>query len=103
LTDDGGLLVGTDAGLAELRDGVAAPVPEVGERAVTQLLARDDSRWVGTAADGLFYDVGAGWQQETTDGVLPSNRVTALAAVEDAVWVGGATGGLARYDLSIEE
>ena len=103
LTDDGGLLVGTDAGLAELREGVAAPVPEIGERAVTQLLARDDTRWVGTVADGLFYDVGAGWQQETTDGVLPSNRVTALAAVEDAVWVGGATGGLARYDLSIEE
>ncbi len=103
LTDDGGLLVGTDAGLAELREGVAAPVPEVGERAVTQLLARDASRWVGTAADGLFYDVGAGWQQETTDSVLPSNRVTALAAVEDAVWVGGTTGGLARYDLSSEE
>lgn len=103
LTNDGGLLVGTDAGLTELRAGVAAPVPEVGERTVTQILARDDSLWVGTAADGLFYDAGAGWQQATTDGVLPSNRVTALAAVEDAVWVGGATGGLARYDLSSEE
>lgn len=101
--EDGGLFVGTAAGLAELRDGVAAPVPEVGERAVTQILALDDSLWVGTAADGLFYDAGAGWQQETTDGALPANRVTALAAFRDAVWVGGATGGLARYDLSIEE
>jgi hypothetical protein len=69
--EDGGLFVGTAAGLAELRDGVAAPVPEVGERAVTQILALDDSLWVGTAADGLFYDAGAGWQQETTDGALP--------------------------------
>jgi ligand-binding sensor domain-containing protein len=103
LTDAGGLLVGTDAGLAELSAGVATPVSEVGERTVTQILARDDSLWVGTAADGLFYDVGDGWQQATTDGVLPSNRVTALAAVEDAIWVGGATGGLARYVLSIEE
>jgi ligand-binding sensor domain-containing protein len=103
LTGDGVLLVGTDAGLAELRGGVTLSVPEVGARTVTQLLAVGDTRWVGTVADGLFYATGTGWQQATTAGILPSNHVTALAAFGGAVWVGGATGGLARYDLSSEE
>lgn len=103
LTGDGALWVGADAGVAELRAGVTLPVSEVGARPVTQLLAVDGSRWVGTVADGLFYDAGAGWQQATTEGILPSNHVTALAAFGGAVWVGGVTGGLARYDLSSEE
>lgn len=103
LTGDGALLVGTDAGLAELRAGVALSAPDIGARLVTQILALDDARWVGTVADGLFYDVGAGWRQATTEGVLPANHVTALATFGDAVWVGGATGGLARYDLSNKE
>ncbi|HHW84595.1 MAG TPA: hypothetical protein GX400_00110 [Chloroflexi bacterium] len=102
-TGDGALLVGADAGVAELSAGVTLPVSEVSARPVTQLLAIDGSRWVGTVADGLFYDTGAGWQQATTEGILPSNHVTALAAFGGAVWVGGATGGLARYDLSSEE
>ena len=90
LTDAGTLFVGSDAGLAELRDGVIAAVPTLGARAVTQLLAYAGSVWVGVAEDGLFYDAGAGWQQETTAGALPANQVTALAAAANTVWVGGA-------------
>ncbi|MFO7631862.1 MAG: two-component regulator propeller domain-containing protein, partial [Caldilinea sp.] len=101
--DDELLYVGTDAGLAELRTGLATSMPEIGERAVTQVLVLDDSIWVGTADDGLFYDAGDGWQQETTAGALPSDRVTALASVDGAVWVGGDTGGLVRYLLPTKE
>ncbi len=103
LTADGALLVGTDAGLAELRAGVVAPVPEIGERAVTHILAVDATMWVGTIGDGLFYNLGASWQQATTQNILPSNHVTALTDFGNAVWVGGASGGLARYDLSSKE
>lgn len=103
LMADGALLVGTDDGLAELRAGVVAPAPEIGARTVTQLLAIDNAMWVGTSGDGLFYNLGANWQQATTEDILPSNHVTALATFGDAVWVGGATGGLARYALSSEE
>jgi ligand-binding sensor domain-containing protein len=103
LTADGALLVGSDAGLVELRDGAITPVTALGERSVTELLVHDASIWVGAGEEGLFYDVGTGWQQETTAGALPANRVTALAAGDDAVWVGGATGGLVRYELPPKE
>ncbi|MBE2238145.1 MAG: hypothetical protein IAE81_10165 [Caldilineaceae bacterium] len=103
LSGDGALLVGTDAGLVELRDGMATPLAALGERAITQVLVQDGATWVGTAADGLFYQSGEDWQQETTAGALPSNHVTALQAVDGDVWVGGATGGLARYRLPTEE
>ena len=53
LSGDGALLVGTDAGLAELRDGIAMPLPALGERAITQVLVQGGATWVGTAADGL--------------------------------------------------
>ncbi|MBK8798364.1 MAG: hypothetical protein IPM07_19445 [Anaerolineales bacterium] len=103
LSGDGALLVGTDAGLAELRDGIAMPLPALGERAITQVLVQGGATWVGTAADGLFYQSGEEWQQETTAGALPSNHVTTLQAVDGDVWVGGAMGGLARYRLPTEE
>jgi ligand-binding sensor domain-containing protein len=101
--EDGTLYVGADIGLAELRNGAAAPLPAIGEHTVTQLLVLDGALWVGTERDGLFYDVGEGWQQETTAGALPANHITALAADDGAVWIGGETGGLVRYSLAIEE
>ncbi len=99
LADDGSLLVGTDAGLAELRDGSAAPIPAAGEDAITHILALPGSLWVGTAADGLYYDAGDGWQHATAATVLPADEVTALAAVDESIWVGGRTGGLILTDI----
>ncbi len=99
LAEDGSLLVGTDAGLAELRDGNATPIPAAGEDAITHILALPGSLWVGTASDGLFYDTGDGWQHATAATVLPADAVTALAAADGGLWVGGRTGGLIRTDI----
>lgn len=104
LAKDGDLLyVGTDAGLVELRNGAVAPIPVVGERSVTQILAQGASLWVGTRDAGLFYDLGDGWRQETTEGALPSNHVTAIVGVDNAVWIGGAVGGFVRYSVLTKE
>ncbi len=103
LDNSGLLFIGTAAGLAELENGIVTPIPAVGERAISQILAADGSIWVGTTGDGLFFDVGEGWQHETTVGALPDNRVTVLAAVDGEIWVGGATGGLLRYSLPTKE
>lgn len=103
LDNDGLLYIGTDAGLAELHNGVVTPIPAIGERVISQILATNGSIWVGMADDGLFFDVGEGWQHETTAGALPDNRITALAAVDGEIWVGGATGGLIRYSAPTKE
>ncbi len=104
LAKDGDLLyIGTDAGLVELRNGAVAPVPAVGERAVTQILAQGASLWIGTQDAGLFYDAGDGWRQETTEGALPSNHVTAIVGADNAVWIGGAVGGFVRYSVLTKE
>lgn len=96
---DGVLYVGTDAGLAAMRAGVATPLTGFDERAISQILTLDGSIWVGSANDGLFFDLGDGWQQETTAGALPDNHITALAAADNALWIGGASGGMLRYSL----
>ncbi|MCS6828099.1 MAG: hypothetical protein NZ553_15905 [Caldilinea sp.] len=104
LAKDGDLLyIGTDAGLVELRNGAVAPIPAVGERSVTQILAQGASLWVGTRDAGLFYDLGDGWRQETTEGALPSNHVTAIVGMDNAVWIGGAVGGFVRYSMLTKE
>jgi len=99
LADDGSLLVGTDTGLAELRAGNAAPIPAAGEQAVTHILALPGSLWVATAADGLYYDAGNGWQHATAATVLPADDVAALVATEQSIWVGGRTGGLVLTNI----
>lgn len=104
LAKDGDLLyIGTDVGLVEFRNSAIAPVPAIGERPITQILALDTSLWVGTRDAGLFYDLGDGWRQETTEGALPSNHVTALVGVDDAVWIGGAVGGFVRHAVLTKE
>jgi len=97
---DGSLLVGTDSGLAELRDGNAAPIPAAGEGAISHILALPGSLWVATADDGLYFDAGGGWQHATAATVLPADQVTALAATDESIWVGGRTGGLIVTDVS---
>lgn len=96
---DGSLLVGTDSGLAELRDGNAAPVPAAGEGAISHILALPGSLWVATAGDGLYFDTGDGWQHATAMTVLPADEVTALIATDEDIWVGGRTGGLILTDI----
>lgn len=104
LAKEGDLLyVGTDLGLVEFRNGAGAPIPAIGERPITQILALETSLWVGTRDAGLFYDLGDGWRQATTEGALPSNHVTALVGVDDGVWIGGATGGFVRHTVLTKE
>ena len=97
--DDGSLLVGTDSGLAELRDGSSAPIPAAGEGAISHILALPGSLWVATADDGLYFDAGDGWQHATAATVLPADQVTALVAADESIWVGGRTGGLVLTDI----
>jgi len=99
LADDGSLLIGTDTGLADLRDGTAAPIPATGEDTVTHLLALPGSLWVATATDGLYYDTGRGWQHATAASVLPADDVTVLVATDERIWVGGRTGGLVLTNI----
>lgn len=103
---DGGLWVSTTAGLAHVRDGKSARVPELDDRQLRPLLALPDgSLLVGTDGAGLWRVNAQGThatQIARAGRGLQSDRVFTL--VSDAsgggVWIGTSGGGLSRLDLA---
>jgi ligand-binding sensor domain-containing protein len=112
---DGGIWVGTSAGLARLgKDGrwqtytKATKAPTHDGLPVNSVLAlalgADGALWIGTDGGGLArLDAdGQHWRTYTkagTDDQLPANKVTALATDADgALWIGTGSGSLARLD-----
>ncbi len=103
---DGTLLVGTDAGLAEFRNGAVALLEGLPEERITTLAAGPaGTRWVGMAQSGLFRSVdGQRWEAvdaEGTGGSAPSATlpaaVRALAVdLYGGAWVAGDGAGLLR-------
>ncbi|MCX6044764.1 MAG: hypothetical protein NT075_06590 [Chloroflexi bacterium] len=96
---DGLLLVGTQRGLARVRDGVAATISEAADFPITAIVARPDGKlWVGTDGNGLLYFDSRAWTQLPASGRAPARQISALLVDQAGkVWVGGKTGGLTRY------
>jgi len=91
------VLVGTERGLYQWRDGQAQLYhPLLSEQPVSALLLRNDELWIGTTDRGLLRWADGELEQLTIEGGLPNNRILSLYHDrENSVWV-GTNGGLFR-------
>ncbi len=95
---DGGMLIGSNNGLFELRGSTVRKIPGC-PMAWIQKLHRDRSGtlWIATADDGLFRYSGGGFEQLTVRDGLPGNRIrTIFEDREGTLWFGTRGGGLFR-------
>ena len=94
---EGALWIGTDQGLAHLKEGVFSLAADLGAVEVTSVAVAPGMVWVGTMSDGVWVFDGTTWMQLRSVDGLPSDHVTALLATGATVWIGGQEGGLVRY------
>jgi ligand-binding sensor domain-containing protein len=92
LAPDGTLLIGTDGGFAELRDGVVWQVPNFADTAIAHVATAGDEVWVAPASGPVSYSVDAAWEEVSAGDQLPLSAVTALASDGDRVWFGSSHG-----------
>ena len=91
------LLVGTENGAYSWQQGQAHLFhPGLNGMAISALLWRNDTLWVGTTDRGLFRILRGQLEQLSIDGGSPNNRILSLFADrENSIWA-GTNGGLFR-------
>jgi ligand-binding sensor domain-containing protein len=95
---NGGLWVGTSAGLARFDGARAVLVPEVSQEIITSAAyGKDGTLWVGSMAGAYRYD-GKTWRLLSTGDGLPTRQIMAvLVDRAGSVWFGGDGAGVARF------
>lgn len=94
---DNSLLIGTERGLYQYKDGqIAEYTPLLQQFPISAILAFDDQIWIGTTDRGLFRLSALGMETLDMAAGLPNNRILSLFRDrEGSIWV-GTNGGLFR-------
>lgn len=96
---DGALLIGTDQGLSRQMANKMSIIDETRTYAVTAIgIANNDTVWLGTDGQGLFYFDGEAWTTPPQAVNPPAPAIRALLVDQQgSAWVAGAEGGTIRY------
>ena len=103
LDHEGNLWVGSQFGLACLKDGrffvpEACAVPIAGKNVVALVEDHEGGMWIGTTSGVFRYQKGQLKQFGPQDGLADSKCCSIFIDAEGIVWVSAMNGGLARFD-----